>query len=158
VAFAALTARYLAWPATGLPARVDAIVLLAGPGSRLSVATRLAGEHRAPVLLVSQGQHGYGGPCPRPVAGVTTICFDPVPGDTRGEAEYAGHLARLYGWRSVVLVTSPEQATRAGIVMRRCFAGPVYEVTAPVPAGQVPYEIAYGWAALVKALVLNTAC
>jgi hypothetical protein len=154
-AFAVVTARVLIWPSSGMPARVDAIVMMAGPGDRLPVATMLAGEHRAPVLIVSQGQHGYGGPCPRPITGVTIICFDPVPGDTRGEAEFAGHLARLYGWHSIALVTSSEQATRAGIIMRRCYPGPVYVVSTPVALGQVPYEVAYGWAALVKALVLN---
>ena len=107
------------------------------------------------MLVVSQGQHGYGGPCPQPVAGVTTICFDPVPGNTRGEAEFAGHLARLYGWHSVVLVTSSEQAIRAGMMMRRCHAGPVYVVSVPVPLSQLPYEVAYGWAALAKALFMS---
>jgi uncharacterized SAM-binding protein YcdF (DUF218 family) len=107
------------------------------------------------VLVVSQGQHGYGGPCPRSITGVTIICFDPVPGDTRGEAEFAAHLARLYGWRSIALVTSSEQAARAGIIMRRCYPGSVYVMSTPVPLGQLPYEVAYGWAALVKALFLN---
>ena len=155
VAFAAVTARVLIWPSSGMPARVDAIVMMAGPGGRLSVATQLAGAHRAPVLVVSQGQHGYGGPCPRSITGVTIICFDPVPGDTRGEAEFAAHLARLYGWRSIALVTSSEQAARAGIIMRRCYPGSVYVMSTPVPLGQLPYEVAYGWAALVKALFLN---
>jgi hypothetical protein len=155
---AVVTARVLVWPASGMPSRVDAIVMMAGPGDRLAVATQLADEHRAPVLVVSQGQHGYGGPCPPPVAGVAITCFDPVPGDTRGEAEFAGHLARRYGWHSIVLVTSSEQATRARMMMERCYTGGVYVMTAPVALSQVPYEIAYGWAALVKAYLLNRSC
>jgi hypothetical protein len=155
---AVVTARVIVWPASGMPSRVDAIVMMAGPGDRLAVATQLADGHRAPVLVVSQGQHGYGGPCPPAVAGVTLICFDPVPGDTRGEAEFAGHLARLHGWHSIVLVTSSEQATRARFMMQRCYNGGVYVMTAPVPLSQVPYEIAYGWAALVKALLVNRSC
>ena len=63
-----------------MPARVSAIVMLAGPGDRLPVALQLAREHRAPVLVVSRGWQGYGGPCPPPVPGVRLICFDPDPG------------------------------------------------------------------------------
>jgi uncharacterized SAM-binding protein YcdF (DUF218 family) len=89
---------------------------------------------------------------------VKTICFDPNPGDTRGEAEFAGKLAKHYGWRSVVLVSTPEQATRARIVMRRCFSGSIYVITAPAPLDEWPYFIFYEWGALVKALALHTDC
>ena len=64
VVFGAVTARLLVWPAQGMPARVSAIVMLAGPGDRLPVALELARQHRAPVLVVSRGWQGYGGPCP----------------------------------------------------------------------------------------------
>jgi hypothetical protein len=47
---------------------------------------------------------------------------------------------------------------RAGVIMRRCYGGSVYVVTAPVPWPQVPYQIAYGWGALFKALVLVRGC
>src|SRR5579862_9066789 len=62
--FAALTARLFVWPPQGMPTRVSAIVMLAGPGVRLPVAVQLADEHRAPVLVVSRGHEGYGSPCP----------------------------------------------------------------------------------------------
>jgi uncharacterized SAM-binding protein YcdF (DUF218 family) len=156
IAFALATARLLIWPSAGMPARVDAIVLLAGPGDRIPEALRLASGHRAPVLVVSLGQHGYGEPCPRSV--VSVICFEPDPGDTRGEAEYVGRLGKARGWHSIVLVTSSEQATRARIMMQRCYAGSVYVMTAPVPASQVPYEIAYGWGALAKAFAVKRSC
>ena len=64
VAFGLVTARLFVWPAQGMPTSVDAIVMLAGPGNRLPVALQLAREHRAPVLVVSRGWQGYGGPCP----------------------------------------------------------------------------------------------
>jgi hypothetical protein len=156
--FVLVTARLLVWPAQGMPARVDAIVMLAGPGDRLAVATQLAREERAPVLVVSRGWEGYGGPCPPKTPGVKLICFDPNPGDTRGEAEFAGQLAEKYGWHSVVLVTSPTQDTRARILMRRCFGGSIYVVTASLPWDAWPYQIAYGWGALAKALILQRAC
>jgi hypothetical protein len=156
--FAAVTARLFVWPAIGMPSQVGAIVMLAGPGDRLAVALDLARQRRAPVLVVSQGQHGYGGPCPSATPGVRLICFDPDPGNTRGEAEFVGRLARAYHWISVVLVTSRAQDTRARIVVGRCFGGHVYVATGPLPLRQWPYEIAYGWAALVKALVVERSC
>ena len=156
--FGAVTARLFVWPAAGMPARVSAIVMLAGVGNRLPVAVQLAREHRAPVLVVSQGWEGYGGPCPPATPGVTLICFDPNPGDTRGEAEFVGRLAKRYHWSSVVLVTPRTQDTRARLLVRRCFGGSVYVVTAPLPAGDWPQQIAYEWGALFKGLILYRAC
>ena len=158
VVFTASTARLLIWPVQNAPARVDAIVMLAGPGNRLPAALALAREHRAPVLVVSQGWMGYGGPCPPPTPGVRTICFNPSPGDTRGEAEYVGALARRSGWHSLLIVAIAPQAVRAQLLFDRCFSGQVYASTAPLPAGSWPYQIAYGWGALIKAVFLNRSC
>jgi uncharacterized SAM-binding protein YcdF (DUF218 family) len=141
-----------------MPTSVDAIVMLAGPGNRLPVALQLAREHRASVLVVSRGWKGYAGPCPAAIPDVKLVCFDPDPGDTRGEAETIGRLAKQFRWRSVVLVTSRTQDTRARIIVERCFSGSTYVVTAPLPLGSWPYEIAYQWGALAKALVLHRSC
>jgi uncharacterized SAM-binding protein YcdF (DUF218 family) len=141
-----------------MPAHVSAIVVLAGRGDRLAVALQLARERRAPVLVVSQGWEGYGGACPPTMPDVKIICFDPNPGDTRGEAEEVGRLATRYRWSSVVLVTTAGQDTRARIIMGRCFGGSVYVITASLPLSQWPYEIVYGWGALIKALTLHRAC
>jgi hypothetical protein len=132
--------------------------MLAGPGDRLATAVKLAREHRAPVLVVSRGWRGYGGPCPPLTPGVKTICFDPDPGDTRGEARFAGQLAEHYRWRSVVLVTTPEQANRARLVMGRCFSGSIYVITASLPLDEWPYLIFYEWGALFKAVALYRDC
>jgi uncharacterized SAM-binding protein YcdF (DUF218 family) len=156
--FAGATAWVLVWPPQGMPARVSAIVMLAGPGSRLPAALQLADEGRAPVLVVSQGFEGYGSPCPPPPTGVKLICFDPKPASTRGEAEFVGRLAKQYRWSSVALVVSRPQATRARLLMERCFSGPVYVSTAPLALSNWPYQIAYGWGALAKALVDHRAC
>jgi uncharacterized SAM-binding protein YcdF (DUF218 family) len=156
--FGTLTARLFVWPAQGMPTRVSAIVMLAGPGNRLSAAIDLARQHRAPVLVVSQGQHGYGGPCPAATPGVALICFDPDPGNTRGEAEFVGRLANRYHWTSVVLVSTRAQDTRARVVAERCFGGSVYVITGTLPLSAWPYQIAYEWGALFKALVLYRGC
>jgi uncharacterized SAM-binding protein YcdF (DUF218 family) len=156
--FAAVSARLFVWPARGMPAEVSAIVMMAGPGDRLTEAVQLAREHHAQVLVVSQGSDGYGGPCPPAVPGVGLICFDPDPADTRGEAEFVGRLAEQHHWRSVVLVTSRAQDTRARMLMRRCFDGSVYVMTGTLPLSGWPYQIAYEWGALFKALVLQRSC
>ena len=156
--FVVLTARILIWPIQGAPARVDAIVMLAGPGDRLPAALLLAREHRAPVLVVSRGWMGYGGPCPPPTAGVTTICFEPNPGDTRGEAEFVSALAKREGWQSLLIVATRPQAARSQLVFGRCFSGQIYVSTAPITASSWPYQIAYGWGALLKAVFLTRSC
>lgn len=158
LAFGAVTVRLFVWPAQGMPARVGAIVMLAGPGDRLGVALGLARQHRAPVLVISQGQHGYGGPCPAAPPGVRLFCFEPNPGNTRGEAEFVGRLAMRYHWTSVVLVTSRAQDTRARLVVERCYGGSVYVVTGSLPLSSWLYQIAYEWGALFKALVLYRSC
>ena len=157
-AFCLLTARLFIWPAEEDPARVDAIVMLAGPGDRLGVALQLAQQHRAPVLVVSQGWDGYSGPCPPKTSDATVVCFDPDPADTRGEAEFTGRLAARYHWRSVVLVTTRAQDTRARIVTGRCFGGSVSVVTASLPWWDWPYQITYGWGSLLKALLVYRTC
>jgi hypothetical protein len=158
VVFAAVTARVLVWPVEWTPAKADAIVMLAGPGDRLPVALQLAREHRAPVLVVSRGWMGYGGPCPPPVPEIRTICFNPDPGDTRGEAEYIGALASRNAWRSLIVVGIRPQAVRAQLLLSRCFRGQVNVATAPIPWNNWPYQLAYGWGALVKAALVIRGC
>jgi uncharacterized SAM-binding protein YcdF (DUF218 family) len=158
VIFVAVTARLFVWPAQGVPSKVSAIVMLAGPGDRLPVALQLAAEHRASVLVVSTGYDGYGSPCPPRLSGVQLICFEPNPADTRGEAEYIGQLAKKYHWTSVAVVTSRPQVTRARMLVERCFTGAVYNATGPLPMREWPYQIAYGWGALAKAVFWDRAC
>ena len=158
VVFAASTARVLIWPAQGAPAHVDAIVMLGGPGYRLPAALALAKDGRAPALVISLGTTGSSGPCPPPIPGVRTICFNPDPGNTRGEAEYVSALARRNGWRSLLLVSSRPQAVRAQLIFGRCFSGKVYVSTAPFSASNWPYQIAYSWGALAKAVFVQRSC
>jgi hypothetical protein len=156
VLFCAATARLLVFVPSGMPARVNAIVMLDGPGNRLATALALAREHRSGTLLISYWPPGSY--CAPPVAGVRIICFAASPRTTQGEAEYAGRMARKYHWRSMVLVTSKAQNTRARLRFGRCFGGKVYVVDASLPLINWPYAIAYEWAALLKALVLQRSC
>jgi len=156
--FSAASTRLFICPASGMPAHVSAIVMLAGPGDRLQEALRLAREGRAPFLLVSRGNHGYSGPCPPPVPHVRLICFEPNPASTRGEAEFAAGLARKYHWHSLTLVTSTVQEFRARQRMMNCFSGRVYVVTVGLPWFDWPGQIAYEWAATTKMAAWQRAC
>lgn len=158
IAALAATARLFVWPDQGMPPKVDAIVSLDTPGGTLDAALRLAGQHRAPFLVISLGtpESGYG--CPRPIAGVTLICFNPSPGTTQGEAEFVGRLARKHHWHSVAVVTITPQDSRARLRIERCFAGPVYVVPTPIALISWPYQITYEWGALTKALVAQRSC
>jgi hypothetical protein len=155
-----LTARLFLWPVQGMPTRVDAIVMMNGPGDRLDTALRLGWEHRAPVLVISRGSPswGHGSVCAPKIRHVMVICFDPDPATTRGEAEFAGRLARRYHWRSIVLVTTTPQDSRARLRLERCFSGSVYVVTAPLAARDWPYALVYEWGATLKAIFLQRSC
>lgn len=162
VAFCGLTARLFVFPASGMPARVDAIVMLNGSatGDRFRTAFNLGYAHRAPVLLISSG-NSFGPPdgsCGPQIPHLKVICFNPNPPTTQGEVEYVGRLARQHHWHSIALVTITPQDSRARLRMERCFSGHVYVMTAPIPWEMWPYQLAYEWAATVKALTVNTAC
>jgi uncharacterized SAM-binding protein YcdF (DUF218 family) len=113
---------------------------------------------RARFLVVSLGAPLSGYRCPAPVPRVRLICFNPRPTTTQGEAEFVGRLARKYHWHSVAVITITPQDSRARLRVERCFAGPVYVVTTPIPLTSWPHEIAYEWGAMLKALVLQRRC
>jgi hypothetical protein len=154
------SARLFIWPDRGMPAHVSAIVMLNGPGDRLDTALDLAWQHRAPFVVISRGSSywGHGSICAPRIPRVTVICFNPDPAHTRGEAEFVGRLARKYRWQSVALVTITPQDSRARLRVERCFAGPVYVMTAPLSLSAWPYQIAYECGALTKALIFQRSC
>jgi hypothetical protein len=109
--------------------------------------------------VLSRGSVASHNPCPRQqVPGETLICFNPVPATTQGEAQFVGRLAEKYHWQSVAVVAITPQVSRARLRVERCFAGQVYVVAAPIQPSAWPYEIAYEWAASVKALVKQRGC
>ena len=159
VLFSAVTARLFVWPTTGMPARVDAVVVLGGPGNRLGLGLELAEQGRVPYLLLSEGLMDYSPSQCKPDHGpFTVICWNPVPGNTKGEAEFVGRLARQHHWTSVALVTTPDQAWRAALYVRRCYQGKIYSMTTPLSWSQWPYEIAYQWGATIKAETTQRGC
>jgi hypothetical protein len=157
VAFLTATAVLFVFPATDQPRHVDAILSLNGSDepARESKAISLAKEGYAHVLLFSQGNSPT--PCPK-VAHIKVVCFIAIPGRTVGEVRFAADYARRYGWRSLMVVPGRAQATRARLLLKRCFQGRILIVPAPFYLVQYPYEVVYEWGALGKALFVDRHC
>jgi uncharacterized SAM-binding protein YcdF (DUF218 family) len=144
-----------------LPPRVDAIVELGGAGidGRDRLALQLAREQRASYLVQSTVVKEAGtSRCLAAVPNVTVLCFHAEPNTTRGEAQYIGEEAARRNWKSVVLVTTPDQAWRARLRTKRCFGGEVYVVTSPLRVQDWQRQIPYQWGATAKALIFERAC
>jgi uncharacterized SAM-binding protein YcdF (DUF218 family) len=156
--FCGATAWLFIWPTTGMPARVDAIVVPGGPGNRIAAAIALAEQGRARYLVLSEGEYVPSQLCGGHVGTATVLCFMPNPDTTQGEAEATARLAKEYGFRSIVLVTTPDQTWRAELRFGRCYGGEIYAVTTPLAKHLWPLMIAYQWAATFKAEIVNRSC
>lgn len=153
----AATLNVLVWPPLGSPRAADAIVSLNGPDEdlRQDEALSLAKRGYAPLLLFSVGDSGGG--CPV-LHQVKVVCFVPHPGRTVGEAEWVGTYAARHNLRSLLVVAGRTQAVRARLIVGRCYPGRIQVVGVDTPARSLPYDIAYGWAALGKALFVDRSC
>ena len=95
--FCGATARLFIWPTTGMPARVDAIVVPGGTGNRIAAAIALAEQGRARYLVLSEGEPVPTQLCGAHVGAAAVLCFMPNPDTTQGEAEATARLAKEYG-------------------------------------------------------------
>lgn len=86
-----------------------------------------------------------------------TLCFDPDPDTTFGEAKAVRRLAAARGWQRVVIVVSVDQATRAHMMVRRCFAGHIEIVTVPTTKNRF-LRVGYEWAASAYYAVAHRSC
>jgi uncharacterized SAM-binding protein YcdF (DUF218 family) len=147
------------FPIGGSTRGADAIVVLDGAQyrDRLELGISLARDGAATTLAVSTTDP-FLRHCAAPTPGITVICFRPVPDTTQGEARELGALEARHGWRSVILVTSRFQATRARLRSRRCFSGRISVATITPPLPDWPYDIAYEWGATAKAMLLQRSC
>jgi uncharacterized SAM-binding protein YcdF (DUF218 family) len=155
----AASSRLFVWSPIDAPQHVDAIVALGGdPGQRRAEeAITLARAGYAPVAVISLG----GNPpaeCPKGPRRVQVMCFRPNPLDTRGEAEYVTRLAARRHWRRLIVVSERSQATRARMLFKRCTTAQVLMVPVDDPLTHLPYDVAYEWGALAKALLLHRTC
>jgi uncharacterized SAM-binding protein YcdF (DUF218 family) len=158
VLFVGATVRLFVWSPIDRPTRVDAVVALGGdPGQhRAQAAVKLARSGYAPVAVISLG--GYKAVCPHPVRKVRIICFRPRPVNTRGEAEYVSRLVSRRHWDRLMIVSGRSQTTRARLLFKRCTDAEIEMVPVSDPQSRLLYDVAYEWAALVKALVFVRSC
>ncbi len=147
--------RVLVVPAVDEPRPVDAIVVYAGPGDRITRAWQLADQGIAPFVVVSIADTRACEP-ERPT--VTQLCFTPDPATTQGEAEYVARLAERRGWDSLLIVSGTTQVTRIRLRQGRCFDGRVDVVAVREPLGELLFRWVYEHGAIVKALVLQRDC
>jgi uncharacterized SAM-binding protein YcdF (DUF218 family) len=142
------------FPAKDSPGPVDAIVVLGGDDRRLTLGRKLAAEGYASTLLIS----APGGLCPYRVPNVRVVCFRPDPSTTQGEARSVAKAERENGWKSLIVISSTDQTTRARIRFKRCTDVKIRYVPSAISAGEFPFRIAYEWGALAKALIWQRGC
>lgn len=146
------------WPAADRPQHVDAVVSLNGRDeqAREKLAISLVEKGYAHVLIFSQG-NARTTACPV-VPKVEVVCFEPRPARTVGEVEFAARYAHRNHWTSLIIVPGRAQATRARLLMRRCYSGRVVVVPAQMSFWEIPQAVVYEWGALAKAIVLDRRC
>jgi hypothetical protein len=146
-------------PPTNQPTHVDAIVSFNGPneGTREALAVSLAENGYAPALVFSQGGPVAVTTCPT-IPHVVVTCFIDLPNNTRGEARWVARYAIRHHWRSLLLVPGRPQATRARLLVGRCFTGTLVVVPASEPLLRFPIDVLHEWGGLAKALVVNRGC
>jgi len=162
-AWVAATVRLLFLPAEGAPPHADAVVVLSGSKRRLAKGIELVQAGVAPWLVLSAGLDPRQPQARRLCLagqgrGFRVLCFWPRPDSTQGEARGVERLARRYGWRSIVLVTSRFHITRARMLFRRCLNARVEAVGVSYPWTSIPFAVAGEWAKLLYALILARRC
>jgi uncharacterized SAM-binding protein YcdF (DUF218 family) len=157
-----VTARVFVWPPSDDVARADAVVVLSGDhGERLPRALELL-RSGVTSTLVQVGEPDS--PTARDLClehpAFEVVCLKPSPDSTRQEARAVGELARFRGWRTLIVVTSTQHVSRAGLLFRRCVDGRVATVHANPPFGRRLLADQIGREALKLgyALILDRGC
>lgn len=134
------------FPRVDSPARVDAIVVVAGaPDDRYVYARHLAETGVADRILVSQpggsGEYAdmiaeYCDDSPvraRDGREITVECFTPDIDTTEGETTAATRIAREQGAESLLVVTYWGHVSRVRMYFEQCFDGDVHVTDTPRP-------------------------
>jgi uncharacterized SAM-binding protein YcdF (DUF218 family) len=154
------------WPPSesSAPAHADVVVVLSGNKRRLTPALALIRRGVAPVLALSTVQRTPRWPqgerlCrTRRYAGARVVCFTAVPFSTQGEARTVARLARERNWHSIVVVTSTFHITRAHMLFRRCYHGPLSVVGSSSTWWQLPEEWFSETGKLLVQLTVHRGC
>lgn len=147
LATALTAAQAVLFPQVDSPARVDAIVVVAGANDdRYVYARHLAENGVTDHVLVSQPPSASG----RYAAAISSYCastpvlarggrqidvecFSPDVDTTEGETTAATRVARQRGYESLLVVTYWGHVSRVRIYFEQCFDGPVYVTDTPRP-------------------------
>jgi uncharacterized SAM-binding protein YcdF (DUF218 family) len=164
VALCVLTAVLFVYPDLNAPERSDAIVVLGGHGApALDRGVELAREGLAPDLVLSLQTWMHCAQyksylAPR-LPHTHLMCFTANPQTTQGEARSIKRLARQLDWKRILVVVPTTQASRARLLIGRCYPGQVLEVGFPPEGiGEWLSQFAIQWGAMAKALVLKPTC
>ncbi len=148
-----LTLWLFVFPSSDRPAAAQAVVVLSGGGQApVDRGLRLVQDGVAPVLVVYGGHTAL---C-RASDSFEVVC--PRARDDRAEARALAGLARKRGWRSLVVVTSTPDVSRARLVIERCFHAPTAFVAARPSAGAWAQAIPGAWRAYLDALLVVRKC
>jgi uncharacterized SAM-binding protein YcdF (DUF218 family) len=160
-AWAAVGVRFVLLPEQDSRREADAVVVLSGDHLRLGKALELMFRGVAPTLVISDGRApGWreANRLCRGVARFTVLCFKPRPYSTRGEARGVARLARIRGWRSVLVVSSTYHVTRARLLFERCVGASVSVTGSTYRRSLVPLELVLEPVKLAYALLLARGC
>jgi uncharacterized SAM-binding protein YcdF (DUF218 family) len=154
------------WPPSesSAPAHADVVVVLSGNTRRLAPALALIRRGVAPVLALSTVRRTKHWPQAERLctahryAGARVVCFTAVPFSTQGEARTVARLARERGWHSVVVVTSTFHITRAHLLFRRCYHGPLSVVGSGSTWWKLPEEWISETGKLLVQLTVRRGC
>jgi uncharacterized SAM-binding protein YcdF (DUF218 family) len=150
------------FPQEDHPTKADAVIVLSGDRhQRFDRALQLMRAGVSKTLVVSgwpdelyPQARRY---CAHPSA-YRVICFWPKPFSTRGEAREIETLARRYGWKRVVVVSSTYHLFRARMLIERCYHGKLDMVGAPFPGWRIPLVLVEETAKLAVALTARRGC
>ncbi|MFP4149814.1 MAG: YdcF family protein [Nitriliruptoraceae bacterium] len=121
-------------PKDDVPEAPDAVVVLGGAGpERAELGIELAQRYDA--LLVLSGTAEVFGEQQGRTCSLDAICFEPVPGTTRGEAQMVADMADEYGWEHVTVATSAFHTTRSRFLFRQCLDADRVSVVGTVREG-----------------------
>lgn len=163
--WALVTIRLVVFPRYDQPERADAIVIL-GPVDRwrVDLAERLVDEGVANVIAMPAWTDGFtDSHCHWDRDDVETICFEPEPATTQGEAKWTKEQIAARGWRTVVVITVDAHVERARFI----FDGCVGDDASMLVTGQPPpnaglrfytHHLLYQSGAFVKAIFITPGC
>jgi len=131
VVLAALSVAFVRFllPTDDVPRDPDVVVVLGGAGGeRAELGIELAERYDAQLVLSSSAAvfgTNQGRSCHR-----DTICIEPEPETTRGEAREIARLAEQEGWQHVTVATSAFHTSRSRFLFRQCLGDQVTVVGA----------------------------